>query len=157
MFLSYIFHRYFHFSCLLQFCYINSEWSRWHPVHTNTIRCGSCMVNIVAATDHRVKYINRSVIIFDDHRRRLRRAAETWNKYPFPYSNVGRVQRGRGRWGRDHRTRLIYKSLLLFEWDLLIREVWNPQSAPTTIILFDWNDRFWTNLTLQWRPLTAMI
>lgn len=52
---------------------------------------------------------------------------------------------------------LIYNSLLLFEWDLLIREVWNPRSDPAKIILFDRSDRFWTNLTLQWRPVTAMI
>jgi hypothetical protein len=47
------------------------------------------MADLVAATDHRVKYINRGVIIFADHRRR--RASETRNKYPFPYSNAGRV------------------------------------------------------------------
>lgn len=103
----------------------------YRPVHKNAVHSGSCMVNIVAATDHRVKYINRSVIIFGDHRRRLRRAAETWNKYPFPYSNVvGRI----GAKARVYKElvnasaapahpdncTLIYNFLLLFEWDLLI-------------------------------------
>lgn len=104
--------------------------------------------------------------IYKSRRYHLRRsprtaaAGETQNKYPFPYSNAGSSpynDAGAARQPRWQLAPLIYNSLLLFEWDLLIREVWNPRSDPATIILFDWNDRFWTNLTLQWRPVTAMI
>lgn len=57
---------------------------------------GSCIASEAAATDHRAKYINRSVIIFGDHRRRLQRATGTRNKYPFPYSNAQSA--GATRW-----------------------------------------------------------
>lgn len=127
------------------------------PCISEHARSGSCMAGLVAATDHRVKYINRSVIIFADHRGRLRRPRREINihfhtQMRAAVHTMTRAQRVRHA-DSSHRWSIT-------PYYYLNEIYWSARCGtcdPAKIILFDWSDRFWTNLTLQWRPLTAMI